>query len=324
MRYIFASVFKDEFQEFLELRKAANKVYEPAQGVLGSLDRFLVSKEVSSKTLPESLMLEWLADMNAKPQTRHWRLQSISPMIKYLRSLGIVAYLPEKPRARSEYVPFIFSDIEFLKIIDAADNRQPGFNTATISASAQMPFLLRLLYSCGLRLGEALSLKWEHMDLESAVITVRHAKNEKQRVVPMSNSLNELCKQYRASGLMSGKNCDFLFSNRKGGHYSLGYMWNLFSEILETLGIGYARGMKGGRGPCLHCLRHLFVLRSFAKMESEGYPFRDSVPYLSTYLGHSSVMETDHYLRFSHEIYEDAHAMISNYTQGVFPEVIDE
>jgi integrase len=266
-------------------------------------------------------MLDWLANMNAKPQTLRWRLQAISPMIKYLRSISITAFLPEKPRGGSEYVPYIFSDTEFLRIIEIADNRKPGFNATTMSAPIQMPFLLRLLYGCGLRLGEALSLKWEDVDLENAVINIRFAKNKKQRMAPMSNSLNELCKLYRASGLTFGESDDYLFSNKKGGRYSLLYIRNLFAEILETAGIGNVRSAKGGRGACLHCLRHLFVLRSFAKMESEGFPFVDSVPYLSTYLGHSSIMETDKYLRFSHEIYKDAHVLVNNFTQGIFPEV---
>jgi integrase len=185
-----------------------------------------------------------------------------------------------------------------------------------------MPFLLRLLYGCGLRLGEALSLKWADIDLENAVINIRFAKNMKQRIAPMTNSLNELCRLYRVSGLTFGESGTYLFSNKKGGHYSPLYVWNLFAEILETAGIGLARGIKGGRGPCLHCLRHLFVFHSFAKMESEGYPFIDSAPYLSTYLGHSSIMGTDeYYLRFSYEIYKDAHELVNNYTQGVFPEV---
>ena len=284
MSYTFESILKDEFQEHLALRMKAGRGFEPEQCALANLDRFLVSSGVSIKALPESLMMDWLADMNAKPQTRRWRLQAISPMIKYLRSIDIIAHMPEKPRAVSEYVPYIFSGTEFSRIIETADNRQSGFKATPVSASAQMPFLLRLLYGCGLRLGEALSLKWKDVDLENAVILIRFAKNEKQRIAPMSASLNELCKLYRASELTYGEDGDYLFSNRKGGHYSL-------------------------------------ALRSFSKMESEGCRFVNSVPYLSTYLGHSSIMETDKYLRFSHEIYKDAHVSLNIYTQGVFPEV---
>jgi hypothetical protein len=59
-------------------------------------------------------------------------------------------------------------------------------------------------------------------------------------------------------------------------------------------------------------------------MDAEGYKFEEAVPYLSTYLGHESIMETDKYLRFSHEICEDAYGLIEAYTQGIFPEVIYE
>jgi integrase len=101
-------------------------------------------------------------------------------------------------------------------------------------------------------------------------------------------------------------------------------MWVLFADILKTVGIELVRGQMGKRGPCLHCLRHLFVLRSFSKMEAEGCTFEEAVPYLSTYLGHESIIETDKYLRFSHEICENAYNLIDAFTQGIFPEAIFE
>jgi integrase len=320
MGYEFTSILGKEFQDHLDLRIASDRHCGATKCVLANLDRFLLTKNISTKNLPESLLTEWLMDV--KPQTRRWRLQAISPLIKYLSSIGIEASLPEKPRATSEYVPYIFSDDELLRIIAAADNRQIGYNAIPTAAAVQLPFLLRMLYGCGLRLGEALSLKWEDIDLDKAIIHVRYAKNKKQRMVPMSESLGNLCKLYRSSGLSCSGERDYLFSNRKGGHYSMLYMWNLFAGILESVGIGSPRGAKGKRGPCLHCFRHLFVLHSFAKMESEGRPFEDAVPYLSTYLGHESIMETDKYLRFSYEIYKDAHSLIDEYTQGIFPEVV--
>jgi integrase len=91
---------------------------------------------------------------------------------------------------------------------------------------------------------------------------------------------------------------------------------------MKKAGIEYVRSARQERGPCLHCLRHLFVLRSFSKAESDGMAFSDSVPYLSTYLGHNSIMETDRYLKFSYEMYSDAHDAINAYVDGVFPKVV--
>jgi integrase len=103
--------------------------------------------------------------------------------------------------------------------------------------------------------------------------------------------------------------------------YSISWSERWFKIILEQAGIGYARTSEHERGPCLHCLRHTFVFRSFAKAEADGRSLDDSVPFLSTYLGHENITETDKYLKFSYELYPDAHKRISQYTNDLFPEV---
>jgi len=47
-------------------------------------------------------------------------------------------------------------------------------------ATAEFPMLLRILYGCGLRLGEATALTWDDIDLDTGVITVKYAKGLKQ------------------------------------------------------------------------------------------------------------------------------------------------
>jgi integrase len=286
---------------------------------LADLDRFLIRIEMASKILTEEIIAKWLQSMNVKPNTKRRKAAVIRDLAKYLSSLGIEAYAPEAPRISYDYVPYIFSEDEFNRIITMADNLPiPSYATG-IQATAQIPFLIRLLFGCGLRLGEALALCWENVDLNAGTLLIQHAKNEKQRIVPMSNSLTELTAIYRRSGLCNSDNSNYLFGNRDGKPYCQVWFRMLFSTILTKAGVEYARSVKQERGPCLHCLRHLFVLRSFSKAESEGRPFSDSVPYLSTYLGHSSIMETDKYLKFSYEMYTDAHSAIADYTCGVFP-----
>jgi len=47
----------------------------------------------------------------------------------------------------------------------------------------------------------------------------------------------------------------------------------------------------------------------------------DAVPYLSIYLGHESLNETQKYLKFSSEMYHEALQQFSAYTNNIFPEV---
>jgi len=65
----------------------------------------------------------------------------------------------------------------------------------------------------------------------------------------------------------------------------------------------------------------VFVFKSFSEAEKSGRNIDASVPYLSIYLGHDSLKETDKYLKFSSELYPDAMELFANYTSQVFPEV---
>jgi hypothetical protein len=49
----------------------------------------------------------------------------------------------------------------------------------------------------------------------------------------------------------------------------------------------------------------------------------ESVPFLSTYLGHDGLMHTDKYLKARHELYTESHAAIADYTGNVFPQIDD-
>lgn len=71
----------------------------------------------------------------------------------------------------------------------------------------------------------------------------------------------------------------------------------------------------------MHCIRHVFVFNSFAKAEKDGRRIDDSVPYLSIYLGHDSLNETEKYLKFSSEMFPEAMDLFDGYTALIFPEV---
>ena len=59
-----------------------------------------------------------------------------------------------------------------------------------------MPLLFRMLYGCGLRISEALALLKSDVDLKDGVLHIRHGKNDRERIVPMSVSLTEECRKY--------------------------------------------------------------------------------------------------------------------------------
>lgn len=61
-----------------------------------------------------------------------------------------------------------------------------------------MPVLFRMLYGCGLRISEALNLTKKDVDLEHGVLNIHHAKKDRERIVPMSETLIRKCREYAA------------------------------------------------------------------------------------------------------------------------------
>jgi integrase len=90
---------------------------------------------------------------------------------------------------------------------------------------------------------------------------------------------------------------EFLFVSMGGGAVPYVTARATFLAVVRKLGI---RGAPGDRGPCLHGLRHAFVIRSL-----ENCP-RDRVAShmlaLSTYLGHAHIADTYWYLQMTPQL----------------------
>mgnify|MGYP002511425270 FL=1 len=97
---------------------------------------------------------------------------------------------------------------------------------------------------------------------------------------------------------------DYFFMSRWGDrHYSINTISSYFRGILFRCGIHHG-GRKNG-GPHLHCLRHTFCCHSLEKMLREGTAHQAALPFLMTYLGHSSLSATGYYLRLTAEAFPD-------------------
>ena len=322
------SIFYGDIMEHLALRE---KVLAPEsfafnRRVLLSFDNHLVECEKTDRCITEEDVISWV-----RPQYDHlsrWAVANnvgfLRVFLKYLQYKGIPSYLPPYPTVPDNYVPYLFSDAELEKIFAAADAVPIPKKSGELSPKVAFPMLLRMLYSCGFRLGELLSAKVGDVNFKSGVILLRDTKNRKQRLVPMGNDLTEMLHRYCLARDLLGSPENYLFpaKNRtKHLHRSSVETW--FRDLLKQAGI-YVQPEKHTRGQCLHCFRHLFTVKSFAQAERAGRPVNDSVPFLSVYLGHFDMDATEKYLRFSSDIFPEHTILFEAYTDGVFPEVCYE
>lgn len=107
--------------------------------------------------------------------------------------------------------------------------------------------LLCLLYSCGLRIGEALNLKLSSINSKRNMLHVKQGKGRKDRYIPISPVMMNLLKIY----YKAYKPTYYLFEGLNGGMYSSVSARQVLKRALKTTAIK--------KRITLHTLRHSYA-----------------------------------------------------------------
>ena len=173
--------------------------------------------------------------------------------------------LIHRPR-REKVLPNVLSKEEIKAILDAPYNLKHRA-------------MLAMIYSCGLRRGELLSLSKFDIDSKRMVVIIRMAKGKKDRIVPLSPKILSLLRDYYKS--YSPK--EFLFEGQGGGKYSEKSLENVFKQSLFKA--------NNKKPVTLHWLRHSYATH----LLESGTDLR----YIQDLLGHKSSKTTEIYTHVS-------------------------
>ena len=137
--------------------------------------------------------------------------------------------------------------------------------------------LLTLTYSVGLRVSEVVNLKIEDIDSKRMIIHIKNAKGRKDRIVPLSQNVLELLRNY----FKQYKPNTYLFN----GQTSLKYSPNSCNKIVKKyLGENYH----------IHQLRH----SCFTNLLESGVDIR----IIQKITGHNNVKTTEIYTHVSNQL----------------------
>lgn len=232
----------------------------------------------------------------------------LNQLATFLNEQGLHSYVMRLPLCKTDFTPHIYSQDELRRLFNAADNFRVKKGLRQIMFA--MPALLRLLYATGLRGGEALAL----VNLDDQFIIVRDSKNAQKRVIPFSDSLAIVLRQYVSyrNQLPVIKDNHF-FIAPDGRRIKHDCFSNWFGRLLSVAGIAK------GRGVTPHALRHSFSVHSLAMMAEQGTDVYCSLPILSTYLGHKAIESTNHYVRLVAAMYPGLLKDVDRMCINVFP-----
>ncbi|MBN1501478.1 MAG: site-specific tyrosine recombinase XerD [Spirochaetes bacterium] len=153
--------------------------------------------------------------------------------------------------------------------------------------------IFELLYSCGLRITEAIDLKFTDVDFENNILRVT-GKGNKERLVPLGAEALRLIKLFQKKSreeILGIRLSEYLFISKKGSQLNRKSVWRLLK--------GYVGRTDIVKNITPHTLRHSFATH----MLENGADLRS----VQELLGHMDISTTQIYTHLAKKKLQDYH-----------------
>ena len=216
------------------------------------------------------------------PATISRKTACLRSFYRHLRREELIADDPTatvSPPSKSRKLPQVLSHGEVTTLLESARGADP--------VALRDRALLEIMYGCGLRASEAISLEAGDVDLRRGFVRP-HGKGSKERIVPLGREAARAIERYQRSGrpeLVGGGIERKLFVNFRGRALTRQGLYKIIQRHARTA------GLEGRMSP--HTLRHTFATHLLAG----GCDLRS----VQEMLGHADVATTQLYTHLSRE-----------------------
>lgn len=233
--------------------------------------------------------LAWRLEQAYKPRSTARFLSGVRGFYRYLLREKMIAIDPtlqvEMPQL-GRPLPKSLSEADVEALLLAPDLSEP--------IGQRDRAMLEVLYACGLRVTELVSLTLDQINLRQGVLRVM-GKGSKERLVPMGEEAVVWVERYLRDGrndLLGGRPSDVLFPSLRGEQMTRQTFWHRIKHHAQVAGIGKALSP--------HTLRHAFATH----LLNHGADLR----VVQMLLGHSDLSTTQIYTHVARARLQDLHA----------------
>ena len=289
----------EPIRRFLAHQRMLGRGYQREEQVLRGVRNFLV--QAGADDLDRLVFDRWCEHLRPLSANTRWARQLIlRKLCLHRRRTDPLCFVPDAlyfARPQPYRAPVIVEPGQVARMLASASALPPSANSPLRGAVLRLAVVL--LYTAGLRRGEALRLTLGDIDADAGVVRVRESKFHRSRLVPLSPSARqELLGYLRARSAACGgaRPGAPLLCNRSRGWrpYSGTGLRDGVSRLFEQAGIQDAQG----RRPRVHDLRHSFAVQALTRLYLSGEDVQSRLPHLALYMGHVSIISTAYYLHF--------------------------
>jgi integrase len=292
-------------ESYLAVRRAAGYKLKGVGNMLRQFARFAMDK--GECFIRSETAIEW-AGTGPSPRGRAVRLQVVVDLARYLRaedprheipSDSVFVYQRQRP------TPFIFKPTEIIRLLEQVSRLEPSrAEPADSSLPLTLSTLLSLLASTGLRISEALGLRFDNITSDGLLI--RETKFHKSRLVPLHDTAVAGLERYLSQRRRFSTSDNHVFVSPWGRALKHRHVNKKFRQVVKQAGLEPSPGCPR---PQLHSFRHTFAVRALETSPEGRDRIGQHMLALSTYLGHACINDTYWYLQAVPELMTDiAHA----------------
>jgi integrase/recombinase XerD len=286
----------DAVDGYLRLRRKAGFDMSNADYLLASFARF--AAERSEPHIRTQTAVDWAAQGRSVAQ-RDVRLKTVC---RFARHIRVEDNRHEFPPAnyfgyrKKRLVPHIYSTGEINRLIEAAVQLgSPGALRSQTYAT-----LLALLSATGLRISEALALRFS--DITADGLLIRDTKFRKTRLVPLHDTAVVGLERYLRHRRQLASGDDRVFIGDHGRPLQYQTVQSTFQKLLRKAGLSPS---PGNHRPRLHDLRHAFAVRALQNSPTGRARVGQHMIALATYMGHVNIYATYWYLEAAPDLLRD-------------------
>lgn len=296
--------YKDDYLNFLRLEKALSEnslmAYERDFNKLQSFVQTNYTKltptDIRQNHLEEFLASLYDSGLNARSQARV--LSSIKGFYKYLMLEDVIEEDPTEliqgPKLDRK-LPHTLTVDEIDALIAAIDLSKPE--------GSRNRAILETLYSCGLRVTEAISLRLSDLFFKDEYIRII-GKGNKERLVPINQKAISYIEKYltdRNKLNINPKAENILFLNRRGNQLTRVMVFTIIKELSRKI------GLKKKISP--HTFRHSFASHLFERGAD--------LKVIQELLGHETIITTEIYTHLEKEHLREV--LLMHHPRAVMP-----
>jgi len=302
-------------KQYLELQRSLGLSLRNAEYTLNAFEHHTQQSFPNAKTITRAMVTGYLQTLpHLETTSLHGQISLLRQFCRFLFLLDPETYIPAGdlvPPSRKSRQSHVYTKDEAKRLIVAALTLSPPKSLRPHTYAT----LLSLLWVSGIRIGEALRLNLEDIDVERCLLHIRQSKFYKSRLVPLASSsilaLEEYLVRRATYGHDERPEAPF-FVNGMGRRCNYKTVFVTFHLLLQQLDIKTIQG----RNPRIHDFRHTFATNYLDRVYNSGKNPGSVLPLLATYLGHANIAHTQIYLHPSFSLLEKSGQQFNTYARG--------